>query len=222
MRFLRGRAGTPAADRAATDALVERAVRTGEPALRVWTPHRQVAFGRRDARADGFEVARDAAQRRGFPTAERAVGGRAVAFTGSTVAVVRADPGADRTIQSRYADAIGRLRRALAAVGVDAERGEPEASFCPGSHSLQAGGKIAGLGQRVRQDVALTAGVVIVRDSEAIASVLAPVYEALGVPFDPESVSSVAAAGGDPDPVEVCAAIADAFGATGGVRVRET
>ena len=38
----------------------------------------------------------------------------------------------------------------------------------------------------------------IAGDADAIAAVLDPVYEALDVPFDPGSVGSVAAAGGDP------------------------
>jgi lipoate-protein ligase A len=140
-----------------------------------------------------------------------------VAFTSSTVAVVHADPDADRTaVGSRYARASERLRAALASLGVDAREGEPEDSFCPGTHSLQASGKLAGLAQRVRREVAVTAGIVIVSDDEAIADVLGPVYDALGVPFDRESVGSVATAGGSADPAAVGDAIVDAF------TVRET
>ena len=86
-----------------------------------------------------------------------------------------------------------------ATVGVDASEGEPPDSFCPGTHSLQADGKVVGIAQRVRQDVALTAGLVVVRDHDAVAAVLSPVYDALGVPFDPASVGSVARAGGTVD-----------------------
>jgi len=101
--------------------------------------------------------------------------------------------------------ATGAVQRALATAGVEASEGEPPDSFCPGAHSLQADGKVVGLAQRVRQDVALTAGVVIVRDRDAITAVLDPVYEALGVPFAPDSVGSVARAGGD------AAAVVDAL-----------
>jgi lipoate-protein ligase A len=212
MRIVRGRAATLDADSAATDAMVERADGTGEPALRAWTPHRQVAFGRRDTRADGYERARRLARRQGYPPVERRVGGRAVVFTGSTVSFAHADPtaGGRTAIQSQYEDAVARLREALAAVGVDARPGEPDRSFCPGTHSLQAGGKIAGLGQRVRQGVTLVGGIVVVRDADRIGRVLAPVYDALEVPFDPDSVGSVAA-GGDADPTAVARAIEDAF-----------
>jgi lipoate-protein ligase A len=212
MRVSRGRADTIAADHARTDAVVARAVERDEPALRVWTPHRQVAFGRRDARADGYDEAMAAAERRGYPAVERDVGGRAVAFTGSTLAVVHADPDADRTaIQSRYEETTERVSQALANVGVDATDGEPPESFCPGTHSLQAAGKLAGLAQRVRADVAITAAVVLVTDHDAVARVLAPVYDALGVPFDPDSVGSVARAGGPADPERVGDALVTAF-----------
>ncbi|WP_340101035.1 lipoyl protein ligase domain-containing protein [Salinibaculum salinum] len=212
MRVLRGRAETIAADRERTDEMVESAVETGDPALRVWTPHRQVAFGRRDARMDGYDAATAAAERRDFPAVEREVGGRAVAYTGSTLAFVHADPAADRTaIQARYVEATDRLVRALDSVGVDAAEGEPPDSFCPGTHSLQATGKIAGLAQRVRRDVAVTAGVVIISDHQPIADVLEPVYDALGVPFDPGSVGSVARAGGPTDAKRVGDAVVEVF-----------
>jgi len=170
------------------------------PALRLWRPHRQVAFGRRDRRAEGYDRAREAARDWGYAVLEREVGGRAVAYTGSTVAFALAEPtDTEREgIGERYDRVSGAVQDALATVGVDARTGEPADSFCPGAHSLQADGKVAGIAQRVRQDVALTAGVVVTRDHSGIGDVLAPVYEALGVPFDPDSVGSVVRAGGNP------------------------
>ncbi|WP_338740847.1 lipoate--protein ligase family protein [Haloplanus salilacus] len=198
MRVVRGRAGTVAADRQRTGAMLARTAETGDPAVRVWTPPRHVAFGRREAATSGYDRAVSVARDRGFPTVQRRVGGRAVAHTGSTVAFARAVPVDDaRTgLTARYEATTARLRRALAAVGVDTTVGEPAGSFCPGSHSLQCDGKVAGVAQRVRGDAALVAGCVVVDDREAFAGVLAPVYAALGQPFDPESVGSVAAVGG--------------------------
>lgn len=212
MRVLRGRAESVEADRERTDRMVERAAETGQPELRVWTPHCHVAFGRRDANTEGYDRARTLARELGYPAVERRVGGRAVVYTGATVAFSRAIPGADRTaIGARYADAIERIRDALASLGVDASEGEPEGAFCPGTHSLQARGKIAGLAQRVRRDVAVVGGIVVVCDHEAIAAVLDPVYGALGVPFAPEAVGSVARAGGPADSEAVCRALVDAL-----------
>lgn len=212
MRVLRGRAGSIEDDRATTDAMAERALDADEPALRAWSPHPQVAFGRRDANAAGYERAREIARQRGYQPIEREVGGRAVAYTGSTVAFAYVDPITDRTaIESRYDDATDRLQDALAGVGVDARTGEPDRSFCPGTHSLQSAGKIAGLAQRVQRRVARVGGIVVVRDHDEIGAVLAPVYDALDVAFDPATVGSVAAAGGEADPDAVARAIEDAF-----------
>jgi lipoate-protein ligase A len=206
MRVLRERAADVETDREATRALVETVGETGTPAVRVWTPHRQVAFGRRDARSDGYEHAREAASGRGFVPVERRVGGRAVAYTGTTLAFALVEPtaeGGERTgIGSRYDRALAALRAALREVGVDAEAGEPERAFCPGSHSLSADGrKLVGLAQRIGGGTATVGGQVVVRDHGAISEVLEPIYDALGVPFDPGTVGSVARAGGEPDGV---------------------
>lgn len=206
MRVFRDRRETPAADRERTRTLRTRVAETGESALRVWYPPPQVAFGRRDAAGEGFEAAREAAADAGLPPTERETGGRAVAFTGDVLAVARAEP-VDPTapaIEARYEATLAALEDALDALGVAVERGEPPAAWCPGTRSLRAadgGGKLAGLAQRVRRDVAIVAGAVVVRDADAVADALAPVYDALDVDFDPTSVGSVAAAaGGAVDP----------------------
>ena len=218
MRVYRGRADTIADDRAVSGRVVERVAASREPAVRVWQPHRQVAFGRRDAGADGYDRARESARERGFPPVERDVGGRAVAYTGSTVAFARVLPIDDPRsgLGDRYDAAIAALLDALAELAVDATEGEPPDAFCPGTHSLQAtaGGrarKLAGLAQRVHDDAAVVAGVVLVADHGAVAEVLEPVYDALGVAFDPGTVGSVALAGGSDDPAVVAAAIEDAL-----------
>jgi len=207
--------------------MTDRVASDREPALRVWRPHRQVAFGRRDATGDGYERAQVAARDRGYAVVERSVGGRAVAYTGSTVAVALAEPTENprETIQRRYARVSDAIQQALDDCGVDARTGEPPDSFCPGTHSLQADGKVAGLAQRVRRSVAVVGAVVVVRDHEEIAAVLTPVYAALGVPFDPNSVGSVARAGGTDDPDRVVAALEAALTAERDVsvsRIRET
>jgi len=220
MRVYRGRAKSIAADRAASDRIVERVAAERDPAVRVWRPHRQVAFGRRDATEPGYDRAREAASDRGFPPVERDVGGRAVAYTGSTIAFARVTPidDARAELHERYDAATADLLEALATLGVDAREGEPPDSFCPGTHSVQADPiasegtagrtcKLAGLAQRVRKTVAVVAGVLVVRDHEAVAGVLDPVYDALGVPFDPGTVGSVARAGGESDPDAVAAAV---------------
>lgn len=205
MRVLRGRRADVKADRELTRTLTERARETREPAVRVWRPPKQVVFGRRDAREDGYARAVAAAEDREFPTTERESGGRAVAYTGRTVAFVRAEPvEAEREdVHARFERMSTDVQSALARLRVDATPGEPDAAFCPGSHSLQAEGKLVGLAQRISSGVALTTGQLVVEDHEPIATVLDPVYDALGVPFDPRSVGSIAKAGGITEPETV-------------------
>ncbi len=210
VRVLRGRAADIEADRAVTRALCADTAETGRRAVRVWTPHRQVAFGRRDAREPGYDRARETAREHGFAPYERSVGGRAVAYTGSTVAFARVE-GLDDVregLDARYEAMTGDVTRALERLGVAVEAGEPPASFCPGDHSLQAEGKVVGIAQRVQRGAALTAGICVTDDRAALAAVLEDVYAALDVPFDPESVGSVArAAGRTVDPGDVVEAI---------------
>ncbi|WP_049889277.1 lipoate--protein ligase family protein [Natronolimnohabitans innermongolicus] len=216
MRILRGRAETIDADRGGSRRLLEIAG-GGESAVRVWSPHRQLAFGRRDARLEGYDCAREAARELGFPPVERRVGGRAVAYDGeTTVAFARADPVADfrRGTDERYERLTTDVERALERLGLERiERGEPDRSFCPGAHSLSAVDgagrrrKIVGIAQRVRSDAALASGILLVDSADELASVLEDVYGALDVPFDPASVGTVASGGGPSDPATVRATL---------------
>lgn len=215
MRLVRGALADVQRDVEVTRQLAELVERSGQPGLRVWTPPKQVAFGRRDITRVGYERAREAALERGYVPVEREVGGHAVAYTGETVAFAHLIPiDDDRTeIRARYRRATDQLASALESLGVYPERGEPEASFCPGDHSLQHDGKIAGVAQRVRRNCAVVGGCVVVtrRDEEAIAEVLSPVYEALGVPFDPNTVGSVEDVGSAGDAGAVVDAVESAF-----------
>lgn len=210
MRIFDGRAADIETDRARTREMLDHTAQTGEAAVRAWTPHQQVAFGRRDARAEGYDEARRTAEERDFPPVERDVGGRAVAYTGSTVAFARTEP-PEKGIQKRYARATTDLQVAFHRLGVRARAGEPPDSFCPGSHSLRAEGKIVGLAQRVTDDAALVAGIVVTREVDAMVAVLEPVYAALDVPFDPDSVGSIERAGDDGDPETVAHTVGNAL-----------
>jgi lipoate-protein ligase A len=215
MRLVRGRADSPAEDRAATATLLARAGDASEEAFRAWTPHRQVAFGRRDTHESGYPAACEAARERDYAVFERSVGGRAVAYTGTTVAFAHAVPLEDprRGLTERYEAGVDGVVVALHDLGVDAERGEPSASFCPGDHSVRAvgGGKLAGIAQRIGSDAAVVAGCVLVDDRSELVAVLAEVYAALELPFDPASVATVADVGGPADPDRVCRALERAF-----------
>ena len=212
MHLFRGRATDPIQDRELTARLLENAD-AGVPGVRVWAPPRQVAFGRRDSRTSGYEHARRAAKQAGFAPIERSVGGRAVAYSGTTLAFAVAVPRDEHSgsIDDRYAAVDRVLRCALQDLGATVVSGEPAGSFCPGDHSVrvEGGGKLIGLAQRVRADAALVAGCLVptVADSTALSRVLTPTYDALAVDFDPTSVGSVEAAGGPVDTTSIARAV---------------
>ncbi|MEY7850404.1 lipoate--protein ligase family protein [Natrarchaeobius sp. A-rgal3] len=210
MRLYRGRAPTIEADRVASARLLERVGVDGDSAVRVWVPHRQVAFGRRDVRRGGFDRAREIARDRGFPPVEREVGGRAVAYDGeTTIAFARADPVDDfrEGLDDRYERTTAAVERALSRLGLETVRGEPDDAFCPGSHSLSMPAssetraederlrKVVGIAQRVRQDAAVTAGIVVVANRDELAGVLETVYEALELSFDSDAVGALSVEG---------------------------
>ena len=222
VRVYRGRASGPATDQAVTVDMLTETAETGVPAVRVWRPHRQVAFGRRDSHADGYEAAQAAASDRGYHPTERRVGGRAVAYTGRTLAIASTVPIEDirRGMCDRYSEISETLVDALSDLGADVTRGEPNDAYCPGSHSVSsvdaAGeprGKLAGVAQRVQSGAALVAACLTVAeaDESELRAVLGPVYEAINVSFDPASVGSVATAGGPDDPAVVRRAVEDAL-----------
>jgi len=222
VRVVRGRAETPAADRAVTAALLDRTAETGVPAVRVWQPHRQVAFGRRDTRVEAYDAAKESAQTQSFEPTERRVGGRAVAYTGRTLAVAHAIPINDirQGMCDRYKATSQMLVEVLTGLGADVTRGEPPHTYCPGSHSVSSldksgepAAKVAGIAQRVQSGAALVAGCLTVskQDVGTLQEVLVPVYQSVGVDFDPATVGSVETAGGSGDPDVVAHALEDAL-----------
>lgn len=216
MHVVRGSLSDVEVDRRVTRELTRLTERTGESALRVWTPPRQIAFGRRDSTREGYGRARQLASQHGYVPVERSVGGSAVAYTGETVAfgiTLPLEHGERCGIDRRYREAISTLIQALEAVGSDVSPGEPSESFCPGDYSVQGDGKIAGIAQRIRRESALVGGCVIVsRDDEAaVSDVLEPLYAELEIPFDPRSVGSVERAGGSAAVKRVVEAIESAF-----------
>ncbi|MFP8955503.1 lipoyl protein ligase domain-containing protein [Natrialbaceae archaeon A-CW3] len=219
VRVLRGRATTIEGDRAESERLLEVAA-GGERAVRVWAPHRQVAFGRRDVRLEGYERARKRAHEHDFPPVERSVGGRAVAYDGTNaLAFARAEPVADfrRGTDERYERLTSDVEGVLEGLGLEPVRDEPADSFCPGAHSISLTStdgslrKVVGIAQRVRSDGALVSGIIVVDAADELAAVLEAVYGALDVPFDPASVGSVADGGGAVDPDRIRNRLEDAL-----------
>lgn len=171
------------------------------PTVRVHMPGREVAFGRRDVVDPGYQAAAEAARAHGFAAVERLAGGRAAVFHEGTVAFARAYPDhhpAKRTYE-RFEEMAGVVRRALARVGVaDPRVGEVPGEYCPGAYSVNAAGsrKLAGIGQRMIKGGAHVGGVVVAGGGDEIRAVLAPVYRALGLEWDPATTGDASAEAG--------------------------
>lgn len=188
----------PALEMAVSHALLRRASR-GEldSGLRVFRPTRMVAFGRRDTNRPGFPTAARACRDAGFTPVVRASGGRAVACTTNALVLdhVQRDPGSLGGMDGRFEDFGAMLAGVLADFGIDSRVGEVPGEYCPGAHSVNARGtvKLVGTAQRMVRDAWLFSSVVMVDDADLLRPLLATVYEALELRFDPASVGTVSA-----------------------------
>ncbi|MDT0200627.1 lipoyl protein ligase domain-containing protein [Nocardioides sp. AE5] len=222
MDLIRGRVADgadPALEMAATHALL-RAASSGavESVLRIHRPTPMVAFGRRDANRPGFGEAVRACREAGFTPVVRPAGGRAVACTSQALVVehVQHAPGVFAGMEERFTDYGALLADALRGVGIAARVGEVPGEYCPGAHSINVRGtqKLIGTAQRMVRDAWLFSSVLILDDTAVLQPLLAQVYAALEMPFDPASVGSTAEEGASPQDVEdaVLAAYDDRFG----------
>lgn len=186
----------PTLDTAVSHALL-RQVSAGErpSTLRLHRPGDVVAFGPLDRHAEGYPRAVAAAEERGFGAIQRLAGGRAAVFHGGTIAFSWAipDPSPRLGIGRRFDELAEIVAAAFRDLGIDARVGEVPGEYCPGAHSVNAGGrtKLMGVGQRVIRRGAHVGGVVVVSDADRVRDVLVPVYRELGLRWDPQTVGSL-------------------------------
>lgn len=97
-------------------------------------------------------------------------------------------------IRDRFEAVSGVMARAFQALGIDARIGEVPGEYCPGSWSVNVGGrvKVMGVGQRLVRGAAHVGGVIVVDDGERIRDVLIPVYRALHLDWDPRTSGALA------------------------------
>ena len=167
---------------------------------------RHVGVTRRDTLRPGFRNAVRIANEEGYPVLVRSSGGGATAADTGTFgfSIIRpAEEEMGRGIGERYDEAAALVLGAFARVGLpDAEVGEVKDEFCPGDHSVRVGGweggmKLCGIAQRVTRRATSVGGIVLVEGEEELARILARFYEALELPFRPESVGSARRAGNE-------------------------
>jgi octanoyl-[GcvH]:protein N-octanoyltransferase len=186
----------PALDTAVSHAILRGVSEGTQPqTLRVHRPGPIVAFGPLDRLSPGYARAVMAARSRGFGAVQRLAGGRAAVFHEGTIAFSWAIPDAQPRlhIQRRFQEVSAIMATALGDLGVDARVGEVPGEYCPGEHSVNARGrtKLVGVGQRVLLGAAHVGGVVVVGGSDRVRDVLVPVYEALGLDWDPSTAGSL-------------------------------
>lgn len=198
MRLLRERpSGSPAFDTAVSRALLDRVARGEiEETFRLYRPVRIVAFGGQDANEPGFSSAVEAARAAGFGAVLRLAGGRAAVFHEGTLAFAHAIPDDDPTARTtaRFEEMADIMASALRRLGIDARIGEVPGEYCPGNHSVNARGatKLVGIGQRLVRRGAHVGGMVVAERSDLVRAALVPVYEALGLDWDPGTTGSAA------------------------------
>ena len=188
----------PALDTAVSRALLERVARGELPdTLRLARPGPMVPFGKQDAVSGGYLAAARAAREHGFEAVLRLAGGRAAVFHEHTVELAHAvhEPEPRAGIYPRFEATGAVVAAALRRLGVDARVGEVAGEYCPGGYSVNARGrtKLAGIGQRVIRTGAHVGAVVVAAGEERIREVLLPVYDALGLEWEPETAGSAAA-----------------------------
>jgi len=154
-----------------------------------------VAFGRLDVNSPGYADAAQAARAGGFEAVQRLAGGRAAVFHENTIAFAWAGRARDTWsgTHDRFRMIAGIVERALQRVGVDARVGEVPREYCPGDYSVNARGatKLAGIGQRLVKGAWHIGGVIVVAEGDRVRDVLVPVYEALGLDWDPATAGAV-------------------------------
>lgn len=208
----------PALDTAVSRALLER-VAAGElpETLRLARPGPIVAFGKLDVVGPGYREAVRAARAGGFEAIERLAGGRAAVFHEGTLAFSHAIPDPDPRpgVRPRFDAIADRVARALRSLGVDARVGEVPGEYCPGSHSVSAGGrtKLMGVGQRLISGGAHVGGVLVAEGAERVRDILVPVYDAMGLEWRPGATGAVADEVPGVGLDEVIEAVRDAFAA---------
>lgn len=186
----------PALDTAVSHAILREVSEGLRPqTLRIHRPGAIVAFGPIDRLSPGYGRAVGAARSRGFGAIQRLAGGRAAAFHEQTIAFSWAipDPQPRLHIDERFRLTSSIIVGALRDLGVDARAGEVPGEYCPGEHSVNAKGatKLVGVGQRILLRAAHVGGVVVVGGNDRVRDVLIPVYEALGLEWDPATAGSV-------------------------------
>lgn len=186
----------PALDTAISRAILQRVSEGSEPeTLRLFRPAPVVAFGPQDTRSPGYGEAVRLSRENGFEAINRLAGGRAAVFHEGTLGFAWAIPDNDprQRVDQRFNEIADIMVKAFKSLGIDARVGEVPGEYCPGRHSVNARGekKLMGVGQRTILRGAHVGGVIVVNDGNRVRDILVPVYDALGLEWNPETTGSI-------------------------------
>lgn len=164
--------------------------------LRLHVPGRVMAFGKRDTIESGYDAAVRTTVAGGFAPIERLAGGRAAVFTEHTLAFAWTvpDPDPRAGIYPRFERLAAAVVRTFSRLGIASEVGGIPGEYCPGDYSVHhdARIKLMGVGQRLARQAAHVGGVIVVDGTDLARDILVPVYDALGLSWDPATVGSLA------------------------------
>ncbi|MFC4070385.1 lipoate--protein ligase family protein [Actinoplanes subglobosus] len=188
------RQGDPAYDMALGPQLLREGVGDARDILRIYSPRPTAAFSRRDTLRPGYQRAADAVRRQGFAPVVRPQGGSLAAYHLGSVVVDHVHRAVGEPLQpvERF-ERFARLHAdVLLALGADARIGPVPGEYCPGDHSINAGGsKIVGSAQRVTRDGWLFSTVIQVTGAARLREVLTLAYAELGYDFEPATVGAL-------------------------------
>ncbi len=187
------------------------------PTISIVPSTRHVGVTRRDTLRLGFDAAVLAAREEGYPVLVRGAGGGAIAAGPGTFgfSIIRPAADARRSPKERYDEAASLVLRAFSRLDIEgAEVGEVRDEFCPGDHSIRAGGyeegaKLVGIAQRITKKATSVGGIVLVWGEEDLLRVLSRVYAAMNLPMRPGSVGSLRRTGSEAEVEDVTAALAE-------------
>ncbi len=163
--------------------------------LRIYRPQPTAAFSPRDTTLPSYTNSAEAMRALGFTPVERRAGGQLAAYDRSTLVIdlVAYHPDPRPGVIARFQLLAEAIAGVLRSFSIDARVGAVPGEYCPGSYSVNAGGrvKLAGLAQRIGRHGFHLGAVIAVEESGAVRNAIAEAYRILGFSFDPDSFGAI-------------------------------
>lgn len=163
--------------------------------IRIFHATPTAAFSQRDTNNPGYDAAAAAVSAHGFVPMTRATGGNLALYDEGTLLVdfMSLHPDPRRDPLTRFTLVSGFIAEFLCGIGIDAHVGEVDAEFCPGQFSVNAAHKrkLVGIAQRISGNAFYVGLAITVQRATNAEAALATSYNALGLPFDPQTMGAI-------------------------------